>query len=134
MSLIAAILSAAKSSPSTIREDLKVAAFNPAIKTVVDSFLLKDQYVTPGKMFGFPAYYINKKLFACIYEESVGLKVPADTAKEQIGKPGIVPFQPYSKAVMKEWIQINHGKPEDYLNDMELFQQSIDFVLSLSLK
>lgn len=111
-----------------------MAQFNPDIKMIVDSFLLKDPYVTPGKMFGFPAYYVNKKLFACVYEEGVGLKVPADTAKEQIGKPGIVPFQPYGKAVMKEWIQINRGKPEDYLNDMVLFQKSIDFVLSLSLK
>jgi hypothetical protein len=111
-----------------------MADYNPEIKKVIDSFLLNEQCVTPGKMFGFPAYYINRKLFACIYDEGVGLKVPADTVKEHIGKPGIIPFQPYGKAVMKEWIQINRGSPEQYLADLALFQQSIDFVLSLSLK
>jgi hypothetical protein len=111
-----------------------MANFNPEIKKVIDSFLLKDPYVASGKMFGFPAYYVNNKLFACIYEEGVGLKVPADTAKEQIGKKGIIPFQPYGKAKMKEWIQINRENPKEYLQDMELFQSSINFVISLSLK
>ena len=51
--------------------------FNPKHKEVLDSVLLQMPGVVAGTMFGYPAYYINKKLFACLYEEGVGIKVPA---------------------------------------------------------
>jgi hypothetical protein len=106
------------------------ANFNPEIKKAVDSILLKHPYIVPGKMFGYPAYYIAKKLMACIYEEGVGLKIPESVANELIGKKRIVHFQPLGRAKMKEWIQINRDNPEDYLQDTELFKTSISFVAS----
>ncbi len=106
--------------------------FNPENKKAVDSLLLRLPLVTPGKMFGYPAYYINKKMFACIYEEGVGIKIPADLVKELIGKKGILHFQPLGRAIMKEWIQINHDNPEDYSNDIEIFKKSICFVDKIS--
>jgi len=33
---------------------------------------------------------------------------------------------------MREWIQINRNKTEDYLKDREIFDKSIEFVASLS--
>jgi len=39
-------------------------AFNPKHKGVPDSVLLQVPGVVAGTMFGYPAYYINKKLFA----------------------------------------------------------------------
>jgi len=83
------------------------ADFNLKHKRVIDSFLLKVPGVVSGKMFGYPAYYINKRLFACIYENGVGIKVPENVANDLIGKKGVVYFQPLGKAKMKEWIQIN---------------------------
>jgi hypothetical protein len=38
--------------------------------------------VVVGTMFGYPAYYVNKKLFACLYEEGIGIKVPAKAEKK----------------------------------------------------
>jgi hypothetical protein len=38
--------------------------FNIEHKKVLDEFLLKTPGVVSGKMFGYPAYYIQKKLFA----------------------------------------------------------------------
>lgn len=102
--------------------------FNQENKKAVDALLLRLPLVTAGKMFGYPAYYINKKMFACIYEEGVGIKVPADLAKELIGKTGIFHFQPMGRAIMKEWIQINHENPDDYSMDIEIFKISIGFV------
>jgi len=110
------------------------ANYNPKIKIVLDSFLLKIPIVVPGKMFGYPAYYVNKKLFACIYEEGVGMKVPFDLANELIGKEGIIPFIPMGRKKMKEWIQINREKPEDYLNDRAIFEIAIKFVAGLGEK
>ena len=110
------------------------AVFDPEVKKVIDSILLKNPSVISGKMFGYPAYYVNKKLLACIYENGVGVKVPADLANQLIGKKGIVHFQPMGIPRMKEWIQINRENPGDYLKDLEIFETSMSFVTSLGLK
>ena len=91
--------------------------YNPEIKKAIDTIVLKNPVVTPGKMFSYPAYYINKKLFACIYKDGVGVKVPATVAHELIGQKGIVHFQPLGRPKTKEWIQINRDNLEDYLNN-----------------
>jgi len=110
------------------------AKFNLENKRVLDSFLLKTPGVAAGKMFGYPAYYINKKLFACVYENGVGVKVPETNANELLSKKRIVHFQPLGRAKMREWIQINRDKSEDYLEDQEIFDISIKFVSSLANK
>jgi hypothetical protein len=42
--------------------------------------LLQEEHVKAGKMFGYPAYYVDKKLCICLYEQGVGLKGPETTA------------------------------------------------------
>ena len=106
------------------------ANFDPEVKKAVDSILLKNPSVVPGKMYGYPAYYMNRKLVACIYDKGVGVKVPEGVANELIGKKGIVHFQPMERAEMREWIQINRENPKDLLKDIEIFETSIDFVAS----
>jgi TfoX/Sxy family transcriptional regulator of competence genes len=103
--------------------------FNRDIKETLDSFLLEFPGVTAGKMFGYPAYYVGKKLFACLYENGVGIKVPEDLAEELIKTEGVTNFQPMGRAKMKQWIQINRQKPDDYLKDKEILKASIDYVL-----
>ena len=104
------------------------ANYNPEIKDVLDSFLLKIPVVAPGKMFGYPAYYVNNKLFACVYEDGVGLKVPFELAIELAALEGIQPFVPMGRKKMREWIQINRELPQDYLNDIDTFEKSVAFV------
>jgi hypothetical protein len=107
------------------------ANYNPEIKEILDSFLLQIPIVVPGKMFGYPAYFVNKKLFACVYEEGVGLKVPSETVHELMGKAGYISFIPMGRRKMKEWIQINREKPEEYLNDQATFKIAIKHVAGL---
>jgi hypothetical protein len=108
--------------------------FNPENKKVLDSFLLEIPGIKPGKMFGYPAYYINKKLFACLYEEGVGIKIPEDRVNELIGREGIIHFQPMGRRKIREWIQINRKNSEDYLIDKEIFETSIRYVSTLATK
>lgn len=84
--------------------------------------------VTRGKMFGFPAFYTAGKLFACVYGDGVGLKLPQDTARRLEGKPGITPFQPYGKPKMREWTLIRHDRASNFSKDASLFEASITFV------
>jgi len=53
-----------------------IANFNVEHKKILDSFLLKTPGVVSGKMFGYPAYYINKKLFACYMRMELVSKFP----------------------------------------------------------
>jgi TfoX/Sxy family transcriptional regulator of competence genes len=105
------------------------AKYNQDIKEKLDLFLLELPGVTAGKMFGYPAYYVGKKLFACVYEDGVGLKVPQGLAEELVKTEGITYFQPMGRAKMKQWIQINRQELDDYLKDKDIFNASIDFVL-----
>ena len=106
------------------------ALFNPTHKEVLDDVLLGIPGVVGGTMFGFPAYYINRKLFTCIYEEGVGIKVPEKVAESLVGRKGIIRFQPKGRKPMKEWIQINRERSEDYQRDQEILKISIEYVSS----
>ena len=106
--------------------------YNEAHKKALDSFLLESPLVQPGKMFGYPGYYVRGKLFACLYEDGVGLKVPEPLALKLLEKENIIPFQPLGRRKMKEWIQINHATSKHYLQDIDIFKTSIEYVSSLS--
>lgn len=105
--------------------------FDPAVKTVLDTILLPVPLVTAGSMFGYPAYFVNRKMFACVYESAVGLKVDPELAIELLHKAGFSPFVPMGRNQMKAWVQLNRDRPEDFLQDKDLLEQSIQYVLSL---
>jgi hypothetical protein len=82
-------------------------------------------------MFGFPAYYVGKKLCICLYEQGVGIKVPAETAAWLLeGDPNVTPFMPLGKPKMREWIQINLARSEEYAQYMPVFAESIHYMHS----
>ena len=109
--------------PSSYREDVRAA---------LDGLLLRLPMVEAGKMFGYPAYYVKGKLFACVYGAGVGLKVPKQVAKELLEKAAIIPFQPMGRNPMREWIQINRESAEDYVDDIEILETSANYVASLA--
>ena len=108
-----------------------VADFNSEHKAVLDDLLLGHPLVRPGKMFGFPAYYAGKKLCICLYEQGVGIKLPEQSAAKLLeADRNIVPFRPMSKPKMREWVQINLSRSEDYRQYKSVFDESIRYALS----
>jgi hypothetical protein len=103
-------------------------SFNPEHKKVLDALLLPMPIVRAGKMFGFPAYYVGKKLFASLYENGVGLKLPAETVSALLDGQTFIPFQPLGRRVMREWVQICRADSAGYTADLDLFRASIEFV------
>ena len=85
-------------------------------------------------MFGYAAYFVNGKLFACIYGDGVGLKVPEDVAKKLLSGKLAVPFRPLAKPRMREWIQINRARSAHYQKDLDIFRLSVEFVSQLQAK
>ena len=107
-----------------------MANFNPDHKLVLDDLLLTHPHVHSGKMFGYPAYYVGKKLCICLYEQGVGVKLPEQSAAKLLEvDPNVIPFQPLGKPKMREWIQINLSRSEDYLKYMPVFDESIQHVM-----
>lgn len=110
------------------------ARYNPAHKQVLDALLLGNPNVRPGKMFGFPAYYVGSKLCICLYEEGVGVKLPKQSAAKLLETDlNAVPFQPMGKPRMREWVQINVSRSEDYRQYASIFEESIRHVLELQV-
>jgi hypothetical protein len=110
---------------------------SPAVthKTILDSLLLKIHGIEGGEMSGLPAYFVNKRMFACIHGGGVAIRLPAAAATElQFSRGNVVPFQPNGRPSSREWVQVNHDDSADYVKDLELFQSSIDFVKGAKLK
>lgn len=112
-----------------------MARFNPKHKAVLDELLLGRPHVRPGKIFGFPAYYVGKRLAICVYEEGVGVKLPERTAAKLLEEGrNVVPFQPLGRPRMREWVQINLRRSGDYKRYKAVFDQSIRYLLSAQKK
>ena len=105
--------------------------FNEKHKEILDSFLLEIPIVNPGKMYGYPAYYVGGKLFASLYNDGVCIKIPESRVKELLKKDGFFPFEPMGRK-MREWIFITRENSEDYQKDRDIFEESIEFVSSLA--
>ena len=98
-------------------------------KAILDSFLLKIPGVSEGEMTGLLAYFVAKKMFACIANGGVGIRLPASEAANLTFSMGnVVPFQPKGTSSTREWIQINHDNSADYEKDLDIFRSSIEFV------
>jgi hypothetical protein len=112
-----------------------MAKYNPGHKAVLDKILLGHPHVKPGKMFGFPAYYVGKKLSICLYEQGIGIKLPEKFAAKLLETdPNALPFQPLGRPRMREWVQINLSRSEDYEQYLSIFEESIGYLLSQQVK
>jgi hypothetical protein len=108
-----------------------MANFNPKHKVVLDDLLLGKPHVQPGKMFGFPAYYAGKKLCICLYEQGVGIKLSEQSAVKLLASDrNAVPFQPMGRRKMREWVQINLSRSEEYRRYEAVFDESVRHVLA----
>jgi hypothetical protein len=107
------------------------ATYDDDLRKVADLMILTRPDVSPGKMFGYPAYYAKGKMFACVYENGLGIKVPADRARDLLVRPDIDHFVPMGRRVMKEWIMIRPEKPDNLMDDARILVESVEFVLSL---
>lgn len=94
---------------------------NPAHRAVLDELLLALPGVVARPMFGYPAWAVGGKVFACVYGDAVALKLPAERARALLDQADVVPFQPLGRAPMAEWVQIHRTCSDDYRLDLDLF-------------
>ena len=109
---------------------MKKTVFNEEHKRVLDAMLLTIADVRPGKMFGYPGYYVDRKLFACVMGDAVAIKLPEATVRALIAGDGdeIEQFRPMGGRTMKEWVQIRRKDSERYRGDAQILCDSVAFV------
>ncbi len=113
---------------------MKKTSYSRKHKEALDAILGEISGVKSGMMFGLPAYYVDGKLFACVYGDGVGVKLPESLAEQLLKEDNVVPFQPMGRPRMKEWIQLNRAISSDYEKDRETFVASVSYVSSLGKK
>ena len=102
---------------------------DPTRKAQIDAVLLKLPGVVAKKINKLDAYFVSDRMFACISGDGVGLRLPANTARDlHFSRADVVPFQPAGAPVTREWIQIDRANAADYEKDLELFRTSLEFV------
>lgn len=62
--------------------------------------------------------------------KGVAIKLPASRVKELIDNQSMKPFEVAEGYVWKEWLSIQRDVSEDYEQDVGLFEESVEFLLS----
>jgi hypothetical protein len=94
----------------------------------MDGLLLGMPGVKASKAFGYPAYKVNGRVFAFV-GTGVSIKLPASRVQELIAaNPAMKTFEVGNGVVWREWVSIQRPKSEDYAQDINLFEESLQFV------
>ena len=78
-------------------------------------------------MFGCPALYVRGKMALCIYENRIGMRVPEAAAMRAKSSGRAVPFTPYGRKPMREWIAVTPGELENLSEFQDLFDAALHF-------
>lgn len=62
--------------------------------------------IREAPMFGCPAFFLGRRMVACIYGDAVGVRLPASEVDAALARDGVVPFRPYGKS-MREWVALD---------------------------
>lgn len=60
------------------------------------------------QMFGCPAFFLDRRMVACVYGNEVGLKLPSSRVDALLTKATVSPFKPYGKT-MREWVSLRQA-------------------------
>jgi hypothetical protein len=72
--------------------------FRSDLEPFLREFVTMHRGLRMGKMFGLPAGYAGRRLFACLIEDGVIVRLPKDVAKREITSRRGKPFSPKGKA------------------------------------
>ena len=85
-------------------------------------------------MFGFPAYYVARSMFACLYGGKVGLKLLESEANEARDRKETSDFQPYGKPKMRKWIQFEFDSQRELCQHKHLIDSAIEYAKARNSK
>ena len=72
--------------------------FRSELEPFLREFILSHRGLRLGKMFGLPAGYAGRRLFACLLEDGVIVRLPVELAKKEIAARRGRPYSPRKRA------------------------------------
>ena len=103
--------------------------YQPGHKAILDDILLPVPGVKGGKMFGYPGYKVNNKVFAFVGGPGIALKLPAARVQQLIVEnEAMLAFEPVEGTVWREWVSIHHDDSDAFQRYDDLYHESIEFV------
>lgn len=105
----------------------ELEAFDVDVAPALARLLAKHADVVRRPMFGYPAFFANGRMFACVYRDGIGLKVPEARAKELLTEPGVTPFQPHGKRRMREWIHVIQSSSRLSERNASVAMEALDY-------
>ena len=85
--------------------------FRADLQIFLTEFAEQHRGIRLGKMFGLPAGYVGRRLFACLMEDGIIVRLPNDVAKREIKGDG-VPFSRRGRA-MGSWVMYRPRRSVD---------------------
>lgn len=77
--------------------------FRRDLTTFLEEFADQHRGVRLGRMFGLPAIYVGRRLVACLVEDGLIVRLPAEVAKREL-KSGGKPFSRRGSRPSRSWI------------------------------
>jgi TfoX/Sxy family transcriptional regulator of competence genes len=112
-------------------------AWRKSPQDLIDMFgssLPSDARIERRKMFGYPAAFVNGKLFAGLHQESFILRLPQAEREKLQREHGANVFEPMAGRPMREYVVL----PQAVLSDRDavggLLARSIDYTAALPSK
>lgn len=103
--------------------------FRADVKAKMDEMLLFIPGTKASKAFGYPAYKVNGKVFLFVGQNGVAVKLPGTRAQQLIGtQPAYQKFKVGVDTVWPAWMSIQRDDAADYEQDIEIFEESVQFV------
>ncbi len=124
-------------SPIRVMRTKRPREWKPAPEKLIEAFevsVCSIPGVTQRKMFGYPAAFANGYLFAGLFENSMVLKLPADSRAKLLKLPGAARFEPIPGRAMGNFVVVPPSLVENRARLKPWLESAYTYVKSLPPK
>ena len=87
--------------------------------------------VTSQPMFGVPAFFVEGRVFACVWGDGVGVRLSTETGQSVVGLRGLKSFTPFGRSPIRGWLQRDCTSDPDFAATQALCDAAYEYVQSL---
>lgn len=102
-----------------------------SLRTLLDSLFLHRRGVRAGSMFGHRAYFVGRRLFACITTRGVCLRLGRVRAERAVACGVATDFRPHGRP-MRGWAEIESERVNRGLDVVKCFRHALAYARLLA--
>ncbi|MEX3916398.1 hypothetical protein AB4Y43_09200 [Paraburkholderia sp. BR10872] len=89
--------------------------------------------IAERKFFGCPAFFVRRRMAACVYGEMIALRLPQLSVAALMKTPGCSSFQPHGRGPMRRWLAFEARSPA-FTSLEDLFEEAVSFANELAAR